>query len=69
MIVDKVKPILRDRAPWVIARWERKQAERLARAERRMIERFERLLGIWRCDICGASTERARAERCRGACR
>jgi uncharacterized protein YmfQ (DUF2313 family) len=67
-MTDIRRPVLRDPSPAVLARHERKIAERMARAEWRMIERFERVLGIWRCTICGAGTAQARRERCRGAC-
>jgi hypothetical protein len=60
--------VLRDPSPEWFARRARKEAERLARAEWRMIERFERMLGIWRCPICGAGNEQTRRERCRGVC-
>jgi recombinational DNA repair protein RecR len=66
--------ILIDPHPRILARMAKKAAERLARQERKLIERFERfeqrlLRTERRCPICGASTERARAERCRGACK
>jgi len=68
---DPRAPLSRDPTPAVIARWEKKIADRVARYERRLVERLTRLLSgtpRWRCDICGASTSGTRTGRCRGAC-
>jgi hypothetical protein len=59
-----------DPSPEILARWERKRAERLARRDQKRIERFMRLIGGEpRCDLCGASTPQARQERCRNLCK
>jgi hypothetical protein len=58
-----------DPAPWVIERWERKQAEREARENERLHRRFLRLFSNPRCPVCGAMTALARQQRCKGACR
>jgi hypothetical protein len=62
--------ILIDPGPEWLARRERKIAERIAQQDRKRIERFMRKLGLEpiSCDICGASSEQHRIERCRGAC-
>jgi hypothetical protein len=66
---DIRRPVLRDPAPWLLARHERRIAEREARRDQRLIERFERKLGIeQRCPLCNADNEQTRQERCRGAC-
>jgi hypothetical protein len=69
-MTDIDRPTSRDPSPDVVARHERRSAERMARRDRSLIERFIRLIG-WRperCQICGASTEWTRNQRCRGAC-
>lgn len=63
--------VLTDPSPEVLARHEKKIADRIAQHERRLIDRFLRLLSGGtkrRCDVCGAHTEKARNERCRGTC-
>jgi hypothetical protein len=62
--------VLTDLCPEILARRERRIAERIARHERGLTERLLGLIGLEpeRCPICGARTEESRTERCRGAC-
>ena len=61
--------ICRDPGPEYFAKREKKLAERMERYERKLIARFMRKLGLEpRCEICGASSQQARSERCKGAC-
>jgi hypothetical protein len=69
-MTDIRRPVSRDHSREVIARWEKKIADRIARYERRLYERAIRLFDTEpeRCSICGARTEESRTERCRGVC-
>ena len=61
-MTDIRRPVSRDPSREVIARWEKKIADRIARYERRLYERAIRSFGTEpeRCSICGAQWKRCK---------
>jgi hypothetical protein len=65
--MTNIRPVLTDPSPEALRRRELEIAERMAGRDRRLTERFERLLNGNRCPICNAGSEVARIERCKRA--